>query len=69
MYINKYKLNFGLNKNFEITREARVFEGYMHNSNKRVTLLYHGVGAFTFRLLGDRPLTKPNEWAIFYDDM
>ena len=58
-----------MNKNLSITKEARVFEAYMHNKNQRVTLLYHGVGAFTFRLLNDRPLTKPNEWLLQHDEM
>ena len=45
-----YKLKFGVNKNLKIAEEAKVVEAYIHNDNKRLTLLYHGLGSYTFSL-------------------
>lgn len=55
--VNNYKLSFGKNKNQEITASSKVIEAYMHNKNTRVTLLYRGLGTFTFRLVESKPLT------------
>ena len=55
--VNDYKLTFGKNKNQEITESSKVIEAYMHNQNARVTLLYRGIGTFTFRLVESKPLT------------
>ena len=43
-------LNFeSENTDLEITKEAKVVEAYLHNSD-RVTLVYRNVGSFTFRV-------------------
>ena len=48
-YINKetWKLTFGSNKTLEITENFKIIEAYRHNTNN-ITLIYKGLGAFTF---------------------
>jgi len=74
--INSYRLRFGKNKDFEITRVAKVVEGFMHASldaNKqiiagrdRMTVLYQGLGAYTFQLKQSRSLNEMGDWLITY---
>ena len=57
-----YKLCFGVNKDFRITEGAKLVEAFMHNEMKRVTLIYHGLGSYTFNLILSSPLTVANDW-------
>ena len=55
-------LNFESKTNLEITKEAKVVEAYLHDSN-RVTLVYLNLGSFTFRI-SELDLTKRQRWNI-----
>ena len=48
--LNSYKLTFNKNKDLSITDGVKVTEAYAHNfgDHTRVTLLYKGLGSFTF---------------------
>ena len=62
-----YKLKYGLNKNLKITEVAKVVEAFMHNEDKkenRLTLLYHGLGSYTFKLKPSLRLDKPSDWFV-----
>ena len=48
--LTDYKLKYGVNKNLKIAEEAKVVEAFIHNDEKRLTLLYHGLGSYTFLL-------------------
>ena len=65
---NDYKLAFGKNKNLEITECSKVCEAHMHNQHCRVTLLYRGLGAYTFRLVESKQLTTLSQWQVYYQD-
>ena len=60
--LKNYKLSFGINKGLEITENVKVVEAYVHNNNERVTLIYKGLGAFTFELKPATSLAMPNCW-------
>ena len=59
-----YKCNFGVNKDFKITKQAKVVEAYMHNNDSRLTLIYHGLGSYTFKLKQSLPLEEPSDWLV-----
>ena len=61
-----YKLHFGLNKNLSATQGCKLVEARMHNNDRRVTLLYPGLGSFTFEMSQDMPLTQKSEWHCKY---
>ena len=48
---DSYEIDFGGNKTFELTKDNKVVEAFMHNDRKRVTVVYRDRGAFTFELL------------------
>lgn len=64
MLLNSYKLTFGKNKNLEITENVKVVEAYKHKSghSERITLIYKGLGSFTFSQKKGTSLLEPNEW-------
>ena len=59
---NSYRLGFGHNKKLEITESVKVVEAHLHNMGKRVTLVYKGLGSFTFDLLTAKQLIEPGDW-------
>lgn len=64
--MRSYKLSFGINKGLEITEGVTIVEGYMHfdpnSDTDRVTLIYKGLGSFTFTLKKATSLALPNQW-------
>ena len=60
--LNCYKLTFGVNKKLEITEKIKVVEAYAHNSGNRVTLIYKGLGSYTFNLKKAKSLIVPSPW-------
>ena len=54
--IFKKPLTFGDQKGFEVTTEAKVQEAHIHKgtgqqmSGENLTVIFHGVASFTFRL-------------------
>ena len=63
-----YKLSFGQNENLSITSASKVVEAHLHNSNKRLTLVYHGTCAFTFDLKDAVPMTQPAQWEGSFEE-
>ena len=61
-------LTFGSNKDLEITEDVKVVEAIMHNNDERVTLVYHGLGAFTFNLMNAMSLANPSDWVGQYEE-
>ena len=47
---DSYEIAFGQNKTFELTKDDKVVEAFMHNDRKRATVVYRDRGAFTFEL-------------------
>ena len=45
-----YQVYFGTQHNLSEAVKSKVFEAHMHKNDTRLTLLYHGTGAFTFDL-------------------
>ena len=72
-----YKLKFGLNKNLCLTEGCKVVEAHMHAVDKGpdtklqvdrgLTLVYPGLGAFTFALHEGRSLTEKGDWLVQFD--
>ena len=62
MFNKAYKLTFGKNKNLAFTESTKVVSAHTHNSGKRVTLLYHGLGSFTFELKKAISLLQKSSW-------
>ena len=50
----EYKVAFGTNNGFELTADpklvVKISEAFLHNDNKRCTILFRGLGSFTFQL-------------------
>ena len=46
----QFKVAFGTAKGFELAKDQKISEAYLHNANKRCTILFRGSGAFTFSL-------------------
>ena len=50
----EFKVAFGTNKGFELTADpklvVKISEAFLHNDNKRCTILFRGLGSFTFQL-------------------
>ena len=44
----RFLLSFSNNHNFVIAKDSKVVEAYLHNNNKRCTVLFKGLGTFTF---------------------
>ena len=61
---NIFKLTFGDNKNLEITENVKIVEAYRHD--QRVTLIYVGLGAFTFEYKEASSLSDENDWQATY---
>ena len=36
----------------------------MHNNDSRLTLIYHGLGSYTFKLRQSLPLEEPSDWLV-----
>lgn len=64
-YIDKesWKLTFGSNKTLEITENFKIIEAYRHNKN-HITLIYKGLGAFSFITLKAKNLAEENMWHL-----
>ena len=62
--INDFTLKFGHNKDLRITEEAKVVEAFMHNDNERLTLIYKGLGSYTFKMNPSKPLVEPSDWLV-----
>ena len=60
--VKSYKLTFGKNKNLAFTESTKVVSGHQHHNGKRVTLLYQGLGAFTFQLKDALSLLNRSLW-------
>lgn len=60
--LNAYRLTFGANKDLEITEKQKVVETHVHNGGQRVTLIYKGLGAFTFNLKKAKSLVEASAW-------
>ena len=59
-------MTFGTNKNLSVAIKSKVVEAHLHNNDERVTLVYLGVGAFTFELGNAKPLNKFALWEGTY---
>lgn len=61
-----YKLKFGPNKDLQITEGTKVVEAHMHQgqNEKHVTLIYQGLGSFTFALKPSVQLAKASDWLV-----
>lgn len=59
------KLTFGSNLKLDITKDVKIVEAYEHNSD-RLTLVYKGLGSYTFILRPAQSLIDPNRWYIQY---
>lgn len=64
-----YRLKFGNNKNLEITESQKVVEAHLHNKGNRVTLIYKGLGSFTFNLKKAKSIVEPSTWNGVYLDV
>ena len=60
--IKSYKLTFGKNKNLASTESSKIVSGHQHHNGKRVTLLYQGLGAFTFHFKDAISLLNKSHW-------
>lgn len=60
--LKQYRLTFNMNKNLAITEGSKVISSYMHQNGKRVTLLYSGLGAYTFQLKDAISLLNKSLW-------
>ena len=67
--VNSYKLNFGKNKDLEITESVKLVDAYFHNKGERISLLYKGLGSFTFEMKKAKSVFHQTEWFAKIDDM
>lgn len=66
--VNSYKLTFGLNKDLTITEHVKFVEAFSHNKGQRVTLLYKGLGSFTFQMKKAKSIAHKSHWFAKIDD-
>ena len=59
-----YNIEFGQNKDFTITDNVKVVEAFFHDSMQRLTLLFHGLCSYTFRLRKSYPMTVMSSWLV-----
>ena len=64
--LSEYRINFGKNKNFMITAPFKVMTSHMHSNDRRITMVYQGLGSYTFELREATPLTKYTLWSGSY---
>ena len=65
-FINSHKLTFGKNKDLGITEPYKVVSSYIHHKGKRATLIYHGLGSFTFLFRNAISLIHRSHWRGSY---
>ena len=58
-----HRLTFGRNKNLASTDACKVPTAHLHGDGRRVSLVYRGLGAFTFQLKNATRLTNSSAWA------
>ena len=58
-----FELNFGSNKSFVYASDFKKVSAYQHEvmSNKRVTFIFHGFAAYTFKIM-EKPVIYSQEW-------
>ena len=44
----EFRVAFGTAKGFILAAGSKISEAYLHNENKRCTIIFRGVGSFTF---------------------
>ena len=59
-----YFMDFGVNKDFKIVENAKIVDAHLHDNQSRLTVIYHGVAAFTFKLLESKSLTTMSTWEV-----
>jgi len=50
----------------KLIKNSKVVESRIHNEEQRVTLLYKGVGSFTFEFKESKSLRTENRWQGVY---
>ena len=63
-----YRLTFGLNNKLDITENVKVVQAFLHNEGKRVTIIYKGLGSYTFVLRDAKALVEASNWKCRYKD-